>query len=136
MRIALLLIVVSLVMSSATRGATLRINVKGITVIEGHLMVVLCRGEESYNSGKSPLSSRLSVDSEEAVVIFENIEDGEYAAKIFHDENDNGKLDTNFVGFPKEGYGFSNNGGKFGPPKYKDARFEVKGNASIDINIR
>ena len=39
---------------------------------------------------------------------FEDIPPGTYALAVIHDENMNGKLDTNFLGVPKEGYGFSN----------------------------
>ncbi len=52
---------------------------------------------------------------------------GTYAISIFHDVNGNGKLDTNFLGIPKEPYGFSNNAkGHFGPPHYDKARFEYR----------
>ena len=44
----------------------------------------------------------------------------------FHDENSNEELDTNFIGIPKEGFGFSNDAfGKFGPKKFKEWLFEV-----------
>ena len=49
-----------------------------------------------------------------------------YTIAIFHDVNDNGKMDKNFVGVPKEPYGFSNNArSKWGPPKYEIAKFEL-----------
>ena len=51
---------------------------------------------------------------------------GEYALSIFQDVNDDGKLERNFIGLPKEPAGLSNNlRPKFGPPKYKDAVFAV-----------
>lgn len=51
---------------------------------------------------------------------------GEYALSIFQDVNDDGKLERNFIGIPKEPAGLSNNlRPKFGPPKYKDAAFPV-----------
>jgi uncharacterized protein (DUF2141 family) len=51
---------------------------------------------------------------------------GEYALSVFQDVNDNGKLERNFIGMPKEPAGLSNNlRPKFGPPKYKDAVFAV-----------
>jgi uncharacterized protein (DUF2141 family) len=51
---------------------------------------------------------------------------GEYALSIFQDVNDDGKLERNFIGLPKEPAGLSNNlRPKFGPPKYKDAAFPV-----------
>lgn len=39
---------------------------------------------------------------------FEDIPPGTYALAVIHDENVNGKLDTNRLGTPTEGYGFSN----------------------------
>jgi uncharacterized protein (DUF2141 family) len=51
---------------------------------------------------------------------------GEYAIKVYHDENGNDELDTRIFGIPKERYGFSNNaGGKFGPPEYEEALFNL-----------
>jgi uncharacterized protein (DUF2141 family) len=46
----------------------------------------------------------------------------------FHDENDNGKLDTGFLGIPKEGTTASNQASRaFGPPRFEDARFTFSG---------
>lgn len=51
---------------------------------------------------------------------------GEYALSIYQDVNDDGKLERNFIGLPKEPAGLSNNlRPRFGPPKYKDASFPV-----------
>jgi uncharacterized protein (DUF2141 family) len=53
-----------------------------------------------------------------------------------HDENDNKKMDTNFIGIPKEDFGCSNNAtGFMGPPKYEDAKFMLEENKTIDIKI-
>ena len=38
-----------------------------------------------------------------------NLEPGDYAVAIYHDENGNGQLDKRLFGIPKEPYGFSNN---------------------------
>jgi uncharacterized protein (DUF2141 family) len=57
------------------------------------------------------------------VAIFE-LPEGTYAVAIIHDENKNGKLDKNFLGIPKEGYGFSNDAkATFGSPSFKEASF-------------
>ncbi|WP_338869213.1 DUF2141 domain-containing protein [Spirosoma sp. SC4-14] len=42
-------------------------------------------------------------------VTFRNLEPGDYYISAFHDTNNNGKPDRNFVGIPKEGVGASNN---------------------------
>ena len=50
---------------------------------------------------------------------------GNYAITLFHDENNNMELDTNFLGIPKEPYGFSNNAkSPFGPPGFQAALVE------------
>ena len=46
-------------------------------------------------------------------------------------------MDTNFLGIPKEPIGISNNAkGFMGPPKYKDAKFELKHDKTLKINIQ
>jgi uncharacterized protein (DUF2141 family) len=72
------------------------------------------------------LYSRITHGKSEA--IFENLSPGQYAISVFHDENNNKKMDSNFFGVPKEGVGASNNAkGHLGPPKYQDAKFIFTG---------
>ena len=64
------------------------------------------------------------------------VEPGEYAISVHHDDNDNGKMDTNFIGIPKEPTGLSNGAvPKFGPPKYKNAAFRV-GEEDLQMRIK
>jgi uncharacterized protein (DUF2141 family) len=59
---------------------------------------------------------------------FEDIPTGTYALAVIHDENMNGKLDTNLLGVPKEGYGFSNDVKAVrGAPTFSDASFRYDG---------
>ena len=61
---------------------------------------------------------------------------GQYAVGIFHDVNLNNKMDNNFLGLPKEQYGFSNNArALFGPPSFEDAAFELKGVTKQSIDL-
>ena len=65
-----------------------------------------------------------------------DIPDGTYAIGIFIDTNDNNKMDKNFLGIPKEQYGFSNNAkARFGPPSFEDASFILKDNLSLSITL-
>ena len=60
----------------------------------------------------------------------------EYALAIFHDENGNSKLDTNWLGIPKEAIGFSNARMKtFGPPQFKECAFTLRHNQKIEISL-
>lgn len=76
------------------------------------------------------------IENETCEVVFENVPKGTYAISLFHDENDNDKLDTNFLGIPKEDTGSSNNApARFGPPKWSAAKFEVA-NETVIQNIK
>jgi uncharacterized protein (DUF2141 family) len=53
----------------------------------------------------------------------------------FHDENQKGKLDTNWLGIPREGVGASNNPKpRVGPPKFASAKFQHS-DGSTDVEI-
>jgi uncharacterized protein (DUF2141 family) len=57
-------------------------------------------------------------------VSLKDVPHGTYAVSVIHDEDGDGKLDTSWLGIPREGVGVSMNAkGKAGPPKYKDAKF-------------
>ena len=61
---------------------------------------------------------------------------GTYAIGIFHDVNLNNKMDNNFLGIPKEQYGFSNNARAFlGPPAFEVAAFELQGETTQSIDL-
>ena len=63
-----------------------------------------------------------------------DLKPGKYAVRYYHDENMNEKLETNLVGKPTEGYGFSNNvTGKFGPPPFEKWLFEIKTDTKINL---
>ena len=50
---------------------------------------------------------------------------GTYAVQVMHDANGNDKLDTNFMGIPVEGYGFSNNPTGLRKATFDEARFTI-----------
>jgi len=67
---------------------------------------------------------------------FKNIPNGTYAISIFHDENENNKVDKNFLGIPKEGYGPSNNiRPSFRGANFEEAKFTLDGNKNIIIKM-
>ena len=78
----------------------------------------------------------MKVRNEEAHCDFEEISPGTYALSVIHDENMNGKLDTNWLGIPKEGYGFSNEArALLGSPSFSAASFQYDG-GTLDLTIR
>ena len=70
----------------------------------------------------------LRVRDEQARCNFEDIPPGTHALAVIHDENSDGKLNTNLLGIPTEGYGFSNDAkGLLGPPTFLAASFSYDG---------
>lgn len=97
---------------------------------EGTLVVALCGCRDSYERDQGCSLQRVKVRDTTVEALFDIVPDGEYAVKVFHDLNDNGRMDTNLFGIPKEPYGFSNNAmGTLGPPSFEEAKFLVRGGA-------
>jgi len=108
---------------------TLHVQITDLESDEGFLFVALLDSAAQYDAGDRFFrsDSKVPIRDRRASVTFERIPYGTYAVKVFHDENANGELDTNFVGFPKEGFGFSNDAmGQFGPPTFEQAAFSMQ----------
>lgn len=118
-----------LLIAPSTAGETgmIKVVVTGLQNDKGTVQVALTNSKENYKDREEPYSGmKLSIHNKRAEGTFDNIPHGIYAIKLYHDQNDNDKLDTNFVGMPKEAYGFSNNArAKFGPPSFEKARFTL-----------
>ena len=104
----------------------------------GTMRVALCPSEESYSSQRGCVLKEVKATAGVVTVQFPNTPAGTYAVKVFHDEDDNGTLDTNWMGIPKEPYGFSNDAmGTFGPPSFQQASFKVgAGRTTIRIRMK
>lgn len=116
----------ALVLSTAAFGADLTVTVSGLKAPGGQLNVSLFSTEASWNDeGRVVEAQQVEVHEEIKVVVFENLAPGTYAIRLMHDENGNGKLDTNLFGIPKEGWGHSNNPRTIGPAKWEQAVFDL-----------
>ena len=123
--------------NSAAHATDLTLTIGNIRDDNGHVLVALYQGQEAYKSNETDLHQMVKAAKGEAQMVFENLSPGEYAIKMFHDENDNQKLDFNVLGIPKESYGFSNNVGRFGEPEFNEARFVIdEENLSIQIDLQ
>ena len=118
---------------------TIRVVPVGLESSKGNLIVQLAASADDFENDQEGFRYAIvKVENKQAEAAFEGIPHGEYAIKVFHDENANEKLDTNFVGVPKERFGFSNDAmGRFGPPSFEQARFVFQeAQATIQIRIR
>jgi uncharacterized protein (DUF2141 family) len=73
-----------------------------------------------------------------ALCVFHKVRPGTYGLSAFHDQNENGKLDTNFLGMPIEDYCASNNArGVLGPPSFENAKFSYTGGTKrLEANLK
>lgn len=92
----------------------------------GSVLVSLFREGTGFpdDASRALAKQKATITDKGATVLFRDIPPGNYAVAILHDENNNQKMDKNFLGIPKEGYGFSNNASAaFGPPSFRKASF-------------
>jgi uncharacterized protein (DUF2141 family) len=129
-----------LLVSAGSGAAELTVTVSDIKSDVGALNVTLYNNPDDWLSDKVFATTQLRVSeamSNGSITTRFQVEPGEYAVSVHHDDNDNGKMDTNFIGIPKEPLGLSNGAvPKYGPPKYKDAVFSVgEDGASMPIKL-
>jgi len=116
-------------------NCTLSIEFEGIKTEKGKLFIALYNSEKDFLKNEMK-GSIVDIKDGKAKATFENLQKGIYAVSSFYDKNDNGKLDTNFFGIPKEPTGLSNNAkGRFGPPKFRDAKFNIS-TSQTNIKIK
>jgi uncharacterized protein (DUF2141 family) len=117
-------------------GGDLHVVVTNLRSDNGVTRVYLADSPESYAFGGRPFrTADVRPQGRKAKLTFENIPCGDYAIRLFHDENADGRLDANFARIPTERYGFSNNARKrFGPADYAMARFHFGGDR-MDMEI-
>ena len=120
----------------AVSADTLTIVITNVQSSTGTVMVQVLASEEQFKGeGQVAAFAEAAVEGEMRFQTA-NLPKGEYAFRVMHDENDNGRLDSNFVGMPKEPWAFSNNAmGNFGPPGWDDVRFTLDNNAAITIDL-
>jgi uncharacterized protein (DUF2141 family) len=101
------------------------VMINGFDNNEGVAKIALSNTQEDYEAHDQAFRGEETIINEKsAVLTFEKIPFGEYAIKIYHDEDNDNELNSNFLGMPTEEYGFSNNArGSFGPASWDDAKF-------------
>lgn len=119
-------------------AADLTVEVADIRVQAGQLKLAVVDSADGWDGKAKPVAAEaLTPGAATATFRFKDLPPGTYAVQVMHDENGNGKLDTNFVGMPTEGYGFSNNPRVMRKPTWDEARFELGADgATVAIQLR
>lgn len=108
---------------------TIAVTIDNLRNDVGLVNAAVYNGAEGFPEDREPVSGvRVPISRGTAKAVFPDLKPGTYAIVFFHDENGNGKIDKNLLGFPTEGFGFSNDAtGSFGPPDFRDASFVLDG---------
>jgi uncharacterized protein (DUF2141 family) len=134
-RAALVLLVIA---ATPVLAGDLTIEVSGITPGRGQIYVAVYDRPETFpTAGQQRTGRILEASAQSLVVHFEDLPPGEYAAVAFQDVNGNCKLDKNFLGMPKEPYGFSNSArGSAGPPRFSAAAVTLNPDGTTTIVLQ
>ena len=124
-------------LAAPVQAADLDVAIRDARSQAGQFRVALVDAA-GYAGQAAPIAARLQPPSGDVTrVRFADVPSGRYALMVIHDENGNGTLDTNVIGMPVEGYGFSNNPRVMRKPTFDEAAFDVGVDAlALDIAIR
>ena len=115
---------------------TIEVSLTDFKNDKGAVMVGLYNVESDFLD-KTYKSLTSEISNKKAKVTFTDIPDGTYAISSFHDADSDGELNMFMGMIPSETYGCSNGArGYFGPPKWKDAKFEVKDGEVRKLDIK
>lgn len=114
----------ALLLPALAWGGNVEVRVAGVTANKGKVSVAVCDKEHFLK--QCAYSASAPAQAGETTVVVKGVPPGTWAVLAYHDENDNGQLDRNLIGIPKERYGFSRDArSKFGPPNFEDAVIEL-----------
>jgi uncharacterized protein (DUF2141 family) len=119
--------------AGAASAADLTVTITEIRAPKGSIGVALFNSESAWKEQTKPFAGqRIAATGDKVTVRFTDLPPGTYAVQVMHDENDNGRLDTNLLGIPSEGFGFSGNSTAMRRAHFDEARFTV---GSEDLTV-
>lgn len=127
----------SILTSNIVHSSDLFIKVKNLKSKKGKIQIALWDNASGFPDEHSTALERITLNANSGLEAqISNLKPGRYAVGLFHDKNSDLILNTNFMGIPKEGFGFSNNPKiLFGPPSFSTSSFELKKDQKKSIII-
>ncbi len=139
-----LYLVFSLLYTLETLGQSnptnLQVSISGASSDTGSIRILVFSKPSGFPDQVKQAVRSISLPSKNGQASFKltDLPTGTYAIGVIHDQDNNGKLSTNAVGYPTEKFGFSNNPKVyFGPPSFEKAAFVLgKTAVSLEISLR
>ncbi|GGK22679.1 DUF2141 domain-containing protein [Salinarimonas ramus] len=110
----------------ASTAATLEVRVSGVAAGAGPVFVGLC--DRDLDRDTCPIGKFQRASGGDVTFRFEGVQPGRWAVAAYQDVNANGSLDMQPIlvwQLPSEPYGFSNDVGRYGPPTFRGAAFDL-----------
>lgn len=123
--------------AASPASGSVNITVTGLHSTKGALILCLWKDKQGFptcQNSRTALRKRVVVTAPSMLVRLDDIQPGQYAITVQHDENNDGKMQSNFIGMPKEGVGVSNNPG--GMPGFSKSLFGVTADSAIIIRMK
>ena len=133
------LLIIALLLGSNLMAYDIHLDISNMKNHKGQILLALFDRDDSFPKPKVVYKEGVlqKIDKKVMHYTFKNIPKGIYAISLVHDANANGKMDTNFLGMPKEGYGVSNNPkNRFLPPSFKQCKFKLNKTVTLKIYIQ
>jgi outer membrane protein len=120
--------------ASFAQSADLLVNI-GDAPVSGTLVFQIYDSPNSFGDFRNPAKEKRTPIQVDSVYRIDDVPTGDVAVLVYVDENDNGLIDKNFIGIPKEPLGISNNYRPKGPPAFSRARFTIADGEATQIDI-
>jgi uncharacterized protein (DUF2141 family) len=121
-------------------NSEITVTIDGLKNLQGQICLSVFDSSQGFpsNSDRAIAGQCLKVTKNTITATFRNLPAGSYAVAVIHDANSDRSLNTNILGIPTEGFGFSRNPQIMtGPPKFGDSAVFVAGqNTEIAIRLK
>ncbi|WP_375510816.1 DUF2141 domain-containing protein [uncultured Nostoc sp.] len=126
--------------AKANFNGKLTVEIDGLKNKQGQVCASIFASSEGFpsDSDRSLQKQCTKITSTPLPITFENLKAGSYAIAVFHDQNNDGTLNSNVLGIPSEGFGFSANPEiRTRAAKFSEAAFLVAGpDTNIQIQLK
>jgi multidrug efflux pump subunit AcrB/outer membrane scaffolding protein for murein synthesis (MipA/OmpV family) len=119
---------------SISDAAELELNLKNAPA-NGTLVVQIYDAADTFGDLRDAAQEFSLPAVGDGIYRLQDVRDGEIAVLVYHDENQNGQIDKNFIGIPRELLAISNNYQPKGPPSFARASFILAGGEASQIRM-
>ena len=124
----------------SSTNSVMKVQIEGLQEAKGQICYSLFDRSKGFpDSSDDTLQAKcVSIQERSPRLTIENLHLGTYAVAFFHDVNEDGELNRNFLGIPQEGFGFSRNPEiQTSPPSFGESAVFVTGaETNLQVQMR